>query len=66
MPPLVFQAFVNEVLGEFLEQLVIVYIDNILGFSHSEAKHDAEESCLSQAPAVHISVELFCKWDVDG
>ncbi|KAL0165965.1 hypothetical protein M9458_037809, partial [Cirrhinus mrigala] len=37
--PSVFQNFIHEVLREFLHQSVIVYIDDILIYSRSEAEH---------------------------
>lgn len=40
--PSVFQDFMNEVLRDFLNWFVIVYIDNILIFSRSQAEHVSE------------------------
>ncbi|KAL0152330.1 hypothetical protein M9458_052053 [Cirrhinus mrigala] len=37
--PSVFQNFIHEVLREFLHHFVVVYIDDILIYSRSEAKH---------------------------
>ena len=37
--PAVFQGFMNEVLREFLNNFVVVYIDDILVYSSSLSEH---------------------------
>ncbi|KAL0161769.1 hypothetical protein M9458_045494, partial [Cirrhinus mrigala] len=37
--PAIFQSFINEILKDFLNKFVIVYIDDILIYSKSEAEH---------------------------
>ena len=39
--PATFQAMMNDVLREFLDQGVIVYIDDILIYSCDEQEHEA-------------------------
>ena|SRR5947207_9188326 len=36
-----FQAFMNDILQEFLDQGIIVYLDDIFIYSHNEEKHEA-------------------------
>src|SRR5713226_2319490 len=38
--PATFQAMMNEILAEFLDQGVVVYIDDILIYSETEAEHE--------------------------
>ena len=39
--PATFQAFMNDILREFLDQGVIVYLDDILIYSRNEEEHEA-------------------------
>ena len=39
--PATFQAFMNDILQEFLDQGVIVYLDDILIYSRNEEEHEA-------------------------
>uniref|UniRef100_A0A8C6M5V1 Gypsy retrotransposon integrase-like protein 1 n=1 Tax=Nothobranchius furzeri TaxID=105023 RepID=A0A8C6M5V1_NOTFU len=46
--PAVFQSLVNSVLGDYLNQFVTVYLDDILIFSRSPAEHRQHVKCVLQ------------------
>ena len=37
--PAIFQAFINNVLRKYLDDFVIIYLDNILIYSRTEGEH---------------------------
>src|SRR5437763_8392420 len=66
----IFQAFMNDILQEFLDQGVIVYLDNILIYSCNEEEHEAlVEKVLQHLMDNDLVAEIdkytFHAWEVD-
>ncbi|KAL0146495.1 hypothetical protein M9458_058126 [Cirrhinus mrigala] len=57
--PSVFQNFIHEVLREFLHHFVIVYIDDILIYSQSEAEHHHHVAEVLQRLREHQPVQFL-------
>ncbi|CCO35936.1 hypothetical protein RSOLAG1IB_11869 [Rhizoctonia solani AG-1 IB] len=56
--PSAFQAMMNEVFQDLLDVSVIIYLDNILIFSHNPEEH---ESHVKEALQHLMDMQLFCK-----
>ena len=63
--PGTFQAFVNDVLREFLDDFCVVYLDDILIYSDTQEEHDAHVSkILAKLQEAGISLKLEkCEFD---
>lgn len=64
--PATFQAFVNDVLREYLDSFVVVYLDDILIYSSSESEHTHHVRLVLQKLQDHqLSLKLEkCEFDV--
>ena len=63
--PGTFQAFVNDILREFLDDFCVVYLDDILIYSDTQEEHDAHVSkILAKLQEAGISLKLEkCEFD---
>ena len=63
--PAVFQALVNDVLRDVINQNVFVYLDNILIFSDTLEEHITHVRLVLQRLLVNVSfiAPLFSSWD---
>ena len=63
--PGTFQAFVNDILHEFLDDFCVVYLDDILIYSDTQEEHDAHVSkILAKLQEAGISLKLEkCEFD---
>lgn len=64
--PATFQAFVNDVLRDYLDQFIVVYLDDILVFSDSQEDHDKHvRLVLQKLQDANLSLKLEkCEFSV--
>jgi hypothetical protein len=64
--PATFQAFVNDILRDHLDQFLVVYLDDILIFSNTQEEHDQHvRIVLQKLQNAHLSLKIEkCEFDV--
>ena len=65
--PATFQRFINEVLGEILDEYVIAYLDDILVFSETAEEHAQHvRNVLEKLKKAHLRIKLEkCEFNVE-